>query len=150
MRCVRRCSASSSAGDDDGEIRSAAVRDIQQAAQESRGRRNISTLPHLQVDAVYLVAIAAVDVLEPEDGRMQRDVNEVVAILRRETGDIRLHGQLRAANADDLKPLVVDLYVVANRIVGSKKRRRRALAQHGYRCRGVGFGFGEESAVHEL
>ena len=150
MRCVRRCSARSSAGDDDGEIGRAAVRDIQQAAQESRGRRNVSALPHLQVDAVDLVAITAVDVLEPEDGRVQRDVNEVVAVLRRQAGDIRLHGQLRTANADDLEPLVVDLYVVADRIVGSKKRRRCALTQHGNRRRGIGFGFGEESPVHEL
>jgi hypothetical protein len=34
MRCVRRCSASSSAGDDDGEVARAAVRDVQQAADQ--------------------------------------------------------------------------------------------------------------------
>ena len=73
---------------------------------------------------------AALAVLEPEDRRVERHVDQVVAILRRQAGDVGLHGQLRAGDADHLEPLLVHLHVAADRIVGAEERRRRAFAEH--------------------
>ena len=82
---------------------------------------------HLQVDAVDLVLVLRLAVFEAEDRRVQRHVDQVVAILRRDAGDVALHGQLRPGDADHLEPLIVDLDVAADRIVGAEQRRRRAL-----------------------
>ncbi len=95
-------------------------------------------------------AVAAVDVLEPEDRRLERNVNQVVAVLRRHARDVGLHGQLRPAHADDLEPLLVHLDVLADGIVGAEERRGGAFAQHGDGRRRLGLGVGEEAAVDEL
>ena len=149
IRCVRRCSASSSAGDTI--VKSPAPRcdDVEQPAQQRRGRRDVGARLHLQVDAVDLVLLLRLPVFEAEDRRVQRDVDQVVAILRRQAGDVRLHGQLRPGDADHLEPLLVDLDVTPDRIVGAEERRRGGFAQHRDR-RGAGrFALVEEAAGHE-
>ena len=88
-------------------------------------------------------------VLEAEDRRVQRHVDQVVAILRRQAGDIRLHGQLRPGHADHLEPLLVDFDVAPDRIVGAEERRRRGFAEHGDRRGADVLGVVEEAARHD-
>ena len=80
---------------------------------------------------------------------MQRHVDQVVAILGRQARDVGLHRELRTGDADHLKPLLVDLDVRADRIVGAEERRRRAFAEHGDRRRRRRLGLGEEPARDE-
>ena len=92
----------------------------------------------------------ALPVLEPEDRRIERHVDQVVAVLRRQAGDVGLHGQLRSGDADDLEPLLVDLHVPADRIVGAEQRRGRAFAEHRDRRRRRRFRLVEEAAADDL
>ena len=101
---------------------------------------------HLQVDAVDLVLLLRLAVFEPEDRRVQRHVDQVVAILRRKAGDVGLHGELRTGDADHLEPLLVDLHVPADRIVGAEERRGGCFAEHGDGRRAGGLALVEEPA----
>ena len=58
-RCVRRCSASSSAGETMREVAGAAVRDVEQAAEQRARPTGCPASLHLQVDAVDLVLLLA-------------------------------------------------------------------------------------------
>ena len=55
MRCVRRCSASSSAGETMVKSPALAVRHVEQPAQQRCRGRHVRARLHLQVDAVDLV-----------------------------------------------------------------------------------------------
>ena len=57
MRCVRRCSASSSAGNDHAEVAGAAVRDVEQSADQRRRAGDVGVGAQLQVHAVDLVLL---------------------------------------------------------------------------------------------
>ena len=62
---------------------------------------------------------------------MQRHVDDVVAVLRRQTGHVGLHGELRPGDADHAEPLLVHLDEPADRILGPEERGGRRLAEHG-------------------
>ena len=145
-RWVRRCSASSSAGET--MVKSPAFRcDTFSSPRSSAAAEVISAAwLHLQVDPVNLVLLLRLAVFEAEDRRVQRDVDQVVAILRREPGNVGLHGELRTGDADHLEPLLVDLHVTADRVVGAEERRGGCFPEHGDRRRAGGFALVEEPA----
>ena len=145
-RCVRRCSASSSAGET--MVKSPAWRweTLSRPRRSDAADGNVGSRSHLQVDAVDLVLLLRLAVFEPEDRRVQRHVHQVVAILRRKARDIGLHGELRSGDANHLEPLLVDLHVTSDRIVGTEERRSGRFAENGNRRGAGGFTLVEEPA----
>ena len=151
MRCVRRCSASSSDGTTMREVVGAVVRLAEQPADHARRRHGRVRRRHLQVDAVDLVLALALAVLEAQDRRAQRHVDHVVAILgRRAVGAAAAPTAPPPQTPTTLQPLLVDLDVLAERRPPAEQRDARPFAQHRDRRRGGVVRGGEEAPLGDL
>ena len=134
-------------GHHDAEVPGLLVRVVEQAADDARGGNGLVGRGQLQVDAVDLVPPLALRVLQAEDGRGERRVDDVVAILGRQAARFVLRRELRAGDADDAEPLLVDLHVLAERGLAAEQRRAHALAQHRDRRRPRLVIVGQEAAL---
>ncbi len=122
--------------DDERVVVGGAVRGGQDAADCRGRRRDVHVWLQPQIDAVDLVAERAVVVLEAEHGCAGRHVDQVVAILAGHAGDVALHDGLRSGDANHLKPLLVHLDELADRIgrdrtsARAPPRRARTTPRH--------------------
>ena len=110
-----------------------AVCRVQDAADDAGGTEHVRRGRHLQVDAIDVVLEPAVAVLQTQERRTHRHVDDVVPILRRNAGHVGLGAELRAHGPDHAEPLFVDLHPLADGIARAEERRSGGFAEHAHR-----------------
>ena len=113
-------------GNNHAVITGAVVGRVQNGAHDLGHPRHVCAVAQVQINSVDLVTKLAVTIFKAQDGCIERHIDDVVEVLRRDACNFGLGASVGAHNPDYPKPFLVDFDVLLDGVCAAEQIGFRA------------------------